>query len=194
MTPKAELIHWAFGAGFLLLGLFLLAEAVVGTEVYNRRRWRMYLWPGLAFILGVLLWPVAVFFTSSTIHMLAHTSWAEAAMLAGAVQIAVAHGRLTSPWWSLTVAAALLVSGAAFLIHEQNPWLFSRAAFLHHALGWTLIVAVVFPLGQAIRPGRFVWKAGFAASWIAVAVLLFADRDVAPIFGHLSDVAGGAGP
>ena len=41
------------------------------------RRWRLYLWPSLAFALGVLLWPVAVFFTNSTLHMLAHASWAE---------------------------------------------------------------------------------------------------------------------
>ncbi len=194
MTPRAELIHWAFGAGFLLLGLFLLAEAIVGTEVYRRRRWRAYLWPGLAFGLGVLLWPVVVFFTSSTIHMLAHTSWAEAAMLAGAVQLGVVHGRLTSQWWVLTVAAAMVISGTAFLVHEQNPWLFSRAAFLHHAIGWTLVLAAVFPIGQAFRPRKAVWQAGFAASWIAIAVLLLCDRDVAPIFGHLSDVAVGSGP
>jgi hypothetical protein len=30
-------------------------------------------------------------------------------------------------------------------------------------------------------------------SWVVIAVLLFCDRDVAPIFGHLSDLAGGPG-
>ena len=88
MTPRAELVHWAFGAGFLLLGLILLAEVIVGAEVFAMRRWRAYLWPSLASALGVLLWPVAVFFTSSTLHMLAHSSWAEVAMLAGAVELA----------------------------------------------------------------------------------------------------------
>jgi hypothetical protein len=34
-------------------------------------------------------------------------------------------------------------------------------------------------------------QAGFAFTFVAVAVLLFADRDVAPIFGHLSELAGG---
>jgi hypothetical protein len=34
-----------------------------------------------------------------------------------------------------------------------------------------------------------VWSAGFAATFIVVALLLYCDRDVAPIFGHLSDVA-----
>ncbi len=42
----------------------------------------------------------------------------------------------------------MVVSGLAFLLHEQNPWLFSRAAFLHHAIGWTLVVAALFPLGS----------------------------------------------
>ena len=191
MTPRAELVLWAFATGFLLLGLILLAEAIVGPEVFGKRRWRAYLWPSLAFALGVLLWPVAVFFTSSTLHMLAHASWAEVAMLAGAIQLALVRGKLTSRWWVLSLSAAMLVSGLAFLIHEQNPWLFSRAAFLHHAIGWTLVVAALFPLGQALRPRQQVWRAGFAMTWVVLAVLLFCDRDVAPIFGHLSDLAGG---
>ena len=190
MAPRAELVHWAFAAGFLLLGLILLAEAIVGTEIFRARRWRAYLWPSLAFATGVLLWPVSVFFTSSTLHMLAHASWAQVAMLAGAAQLALIRGKLESPWWNLSVSGAFIVSGLAFLIHEQNPWLFSRAAFLHHALGWTLLVGALIPLGQTLRPNRFVWNAGFALTFVALAVLLFADRDLAPIFGHLSELAG----
>jgi hypothetical protein len=192
VAPRAELVHWAFATGFLLLGLILLAEAIVGPEVFGKRRWRAYFWPSLAFMLGVLLWPVAVFFTSSTLHMLAHASWAEVAMLAGAIQLALVRGKLTSRWWVLSLSVAMIVSGLAFLIHEQNPWLFSRAAFLHRAIGWTLVVAALFPLGQALRPRQTVWRTGFAMTWVVLAVLLFCDRDVAPIFGHLSDLAGGA--
>ena len=107
-------------------------------------------------------------------------------MLAGAVQLALVRGKLTSRWWTLSLSFTLLVSAAAFLIHEQNPWLFSRAAFLHHAIGWTLLVAAIFPLGQVLQPRRFAWSAGFAMTWIVLAVMLFCDRDVAPIFGHLS--------
>jgi hypothetical protein len=191
MAPRAELVHWAFAAGFLLLGLILLAEAIVGSHVFAMRRWRLYLWPSLAFAIGVLLWPVSVFFTNSTLHMLAHASWAEVAMLAGAIQLALVRGKLASPWWTLSVSAAMLVSGAAFLIHEQNPWLFSRAAFLHHAIGWTLVAAAVFPLLQTLQPRRAIWSAGFAMTWVVLAVMLFCDRDVAPIFGHLSRYAGG---
>ncbi len=33
MTPRAEIVHWLFATGFLLLGLILLAEAIVGPEV-----------------------------------------------------------------------------------------------------------------------------------------------------------------
>ena len=37
MQPPAEHVHWMFATGFLLLGLFLLAEAIVGEEVWRRR-------------------------------------------------------------------------------------------------------------------------------------------------------------
>jgi hypothetical protein len=190
MTPRAEIVHWLFATGFLLLGLLLLAEAVVGREVWRMRPWRTYLWPSLAFGLGVLLWPVSVFFTNSTLHMIAHASWAETAMIAGAAQLALVRGKLQSRYWTLAVSASMAISGLAFLIHEQNPWFFSRAAFLHHALGWTLLVSAIFPIGQTLRPRAFGWNAGFAMSWLTVAVLLYCDRDVAPIFGHLSPLAG----
>jgi hypothetical protein len=86
---------------------------------------------------------------------------------------------------------ALAVSGGAFLIHEQNPWLFSRAAFLHHALGWTALAGALITLGLFARPRSPVFNTGFAVTVLAVGVLLFCDRNVAPIFGHLSPLAGG---
>jgi len=154
------------------------------------RPWRAYLWPSLAFGLGILLWPVSVFFTNSALHMIAHASWAETAMVAGATQLALVRGKLHSRYWTLTVSLTMLVSGAAFLIHEQNPWLFSRAAFLHHTIGWMLVVAAIFPIGQTFRPRAFGWNFGFAMTWVTLAVLLYCDRDVASIFGHLSPLAG----
>jgi hypothetical protein len=180
-----------FGVGFLFLGLCLLAEAIVGREVWRRRGWRAYLWPSLAFLMGVLMWPVMVFYTSSAIHMLAHSAWAQVMMVAGAAQLGLLRGKLHNPLWELTLPFALVVSGLAFLIHEQNPWLFSRSAFLHHALGWTLLVGALVTLGRAIRPRSPVFNAGFAVMMIAVATLLFCDRNLAPIFGHLSPLAGG---
>src|SRR5439155_5452539 len=146
MTPPSEHVHWWFATGFLILGLLLVAEVVVGPAVWNRRPWRKYLWPGMCFGLGVLMWPVMAFFTNSTIHMVAHGSWAQALMVAGAAELGLARGKLTSPRWHLLVALGLAVSGSAFLLHEQNPWLFQRSAFLHHTLGWTVIVGSLFPL------------------------------------------------
>src|SRR5204863_473593 len=101
MLPHAEMVHWGFAAGILLVGLCLLAEAVVGQEVWRMRAWRKYLWPGIAFGMGVLLWPVMAFFTNSSIHMYAHGSWAEVLMLAGGAALAVpavasAHATLQS--------------------------------------------------------------------------------------------------
>ena len=191
MEPPAEVVHWMFGVGFLFLGLCLLAEAIVGREVWRRRSWRAYLWPSVAFLMGILMWPVMVFYTSSAIHMLAHGAWAQTMMLAGAAQLGLVRGKLKSPLWELTLPFALVVSGTAFLIHEQNPWLFSRAAFLHHALGWTALAGALIYLGRALRPSSPAFNAGFATMIIFFAFLLFCDRNVAPIFGHLSPLAGG---
>lgn len=191
MVPRAEIAHWLAASLLLFLGLLLLAEAIVGPEVFRRRRWRAYSWPALALAGGVGLWVIAVFSTFSTMHLVAHAAWAQAAMIAGAVQLAVVRGKLTSSIWSLVWVGAFLVTGIALLLHEQNPWLFSRSAFLHHALGWTFIVGAVFPLGRAFRPARFAWNMGFGLTFVVVAVLLFSHRDLAPIFGHLSGVAGG---
>jgi hypothetical protein len=192
MLPRAEIAHWLFGAGFLFFGLVLLAEAIVGPQVFRSRAWRASLWPSLALLAGTWLWVIAIFSTFSTLHLVAHSIWAQAATAAGAVELARVRGRLHSQYWSLVTAGALAISGASFLVHEQNGWLFARSAFLHHLIGWTLVLAAVFPIGDALRPRRAVWAYGFAATWVAVAVMLFADRDVAPIFGHLSDLAGGA--
>ena len=189
MKPPAEHVHWMFATGFLLLGLCLLAEAIVGEEVWRRRRWRAYLWPSLAFLMGLLMWPVMVFFTNSAIHMLAHGSWAQVMMLAGGAQLGLVHGKLKSRWWELTMPLALAVSGAAFLIHEQNGWLFARSAFVHHVCGWTAIVGSLFALGKILRPRFAGFNLGYALTFLVLALVLFTARDAAPIFGHFA--AGG---
>src|SRR5262249_49276552 len=138
----------------------------------------------------LLMWPVMTFFTNSAIHMIAHGAWAQALMLAGGAELGLARGKLRTQWWRLATVLGMAVSGAAFLIHEQQDWLFSRAAFLHHALGWTLIAAAIFPLLQTVRPRSFGAATGFAVTLLVVAVLLYCDRDTAAIFGHLSQYAG----
>ena len=190
MIPRAETAHWLAAAFVLFLGLVLVSEVIVGTKVFRKRAWRAYLWPSLALGSGVLLWVITIFSTFSTMHLVAHALWAEAAMIAGGVQLAVVRGKLRSPHWSLVTAAALLVSGAAFLVHESNPWLYSRAAFLHHAIGWMLVVAALLPVGEAVRPRWSLWRAGFALTFIVLALFLFADRDAAPIFGHFGGFIG----
>jgi hypothetical protein len=184
------MVHWFFATGFLFLGLVLLAQAIVGEEVWARRRWRVYLWPSIAFGFGMCMWPVMTFFTNSAIHMLAHSAWAQALMLAGAAELGLVHGKLHSRWWRLATPVGLFVSGAAFLVHEQNDWLFSRSAFLHHLIGWSMIVCSLFPLGRALRPRAAGFQAGFALTFVVLAVMLYCDRDTAPVFGHLSPLAG----
>jgi hypothetical protein len=190
MQPPAEHVHWLFGTGFLLLGLCLFAEAIVGTEVWRRRAWRAYLWPATFFLMGVLMWPVMTFYTNSAIHMLAHGSWAEVLMAAGAAELALVRGKISSPWWRLTMGLAFLFSGTAFLIHEQNGWFFQRSSFLHHLMGWTLVVAAVVPIVRCMRPRSMAVASTFALTFVVVAVILYCDRDLAPVFGHLSPLAG----
>jgi hypothetical protein len=190
MQPRSEMVHWLFATGFLFLGLVLLAEAIVGHEVWARRRWRLYLWPSIVFAFGVLMWPVMTFFTNSAIHMLAHGAWAQALMVAGAAELGLVHGKLHSRWWRLALPVGLAVSGIAFLVHEQNSWYFARSAFLHHLIGWTLIVASLIPLSRVVRPRSAVIQSAFALAVVVLAVMLFCDRDLAPVFGHLSPLAG----
>lgn len=190
MQPPAEHVHWMFATGFLILGLCLLGEAIVGTEVWRMRRWRAYLWPSTLFLMGVLMWPVMTFFTNSTIHMIAHGSWAQVLMLAGAVELALVRGKISSPWWRLTSVLALFVSGAAFLIHEQNGWFFQRSSFLHHLMGWTLVIGATIPLARCLRPRSASLGSAYALTFVVIAVMLYCDRDLAPVFGHLSPVAG----
>ena len=190
MEPPAEHVHWLFATGFLLLALCLLARAIVGGEVWDRRAWRAYLWPSLLFGLGVLMWPVMVFFTNSTIHMVAHGAWAQTMMLAGAAELGLVRGKLHNRAWHLALPLALAASGAALLVHEQNGWFFARAAFLHHALGWTALIGAIFPLLAVFQPGRRAWAAGLALTLVVISLFLYSDRDVAPIFGHLSERAG----
>jgi hypothetical protein len=190
VQPPAEHVHWLFATGFLFLGLLLLAEAIVGREVWRRRKWRAYLWPSLLFALGVLMWPVMVFFTNSTIHMLAHSSWAQVMMLSGAAELGLVSGKLKNELWKLAVPVMFAVSGAAFLIHEANPWFYSRSAFVHHVCGWTLLVGALFPLAVAFKPRSIAYNTGYALVIVAIAVVLYTSRDVSPIFGHLDPSAG----
>jgi hypothetical protein len=190
MQPRAEMVHWLFATGFLLLGLILLAEPIVGEEVWRKRRWRAYLWPGLLFALGVLMWPVMAFYTNSTVHMLAHGAWAQTMMAAGAAELALTHGKLRHPAWRALTFVALFVSGIAFLVHEQNPWFFARSAFLHHLIGWTAVIGSLIPLARVFRPRSAAFQSAFALFVVTFAVMLYCDRDVAPVFGHLSPLAG----
>jgi hypothetical protein len=184
VLPQAEMAHWLAAAVALLVGLLLIAEVIVGQEVYRRRAWRAYLFPALVVVSSIGLWLITVFSTFSTMHLLAHAVWAQAALVAGAVELAIVRGKLHNSLWSLVPGFALLASCVAFLVHEPNGWLYSRSAFLHHSIGWMLVVVALFPLGQAVRPRQTIWRAGFAFTFVLLAVLLFADRDVAPIFGR----------
>jgi hypothetical protein len=111
-------------------------------------------------------------------------------MLAGAAELGLASGKLKNEAWRLCTPLMLAVSGAAFLIHEANPWFYSRSAFVHHVCGWVLLIGALFPLGRAFKPRSLVFHAGYGLVIVAISVALFSSRDVAPVFGHLSPAAG----
>jgi hypothetical protein len=83
-----------------------------------------------------------------------------------------------------------VVSGVAVLIHEQNGWLYSRSAWVHHMLGWTALAGAVLTLVATFSPRRTVLNASFALTLVVMAFVLYTARDSAPIFGHLSPLAG----
>ena len=97
MVPRPEIAHWLAGAISLLVGLLLVSEVLVGSEVFRRRPWRAYLFPAVVIASSVLLWMITIFSTFSTMHLLAHAVWAQAALLAGAVQLALVRGKLVEP-------------------------------------------------------------------------------------------------
>lgn len=186
MQPPPEVVHWLFSTGFLLLGLFLVCEVVVGPEVWARRAWRAYMWPVFLFVMGMFMWAVSVFFTNSAVHMIAHGIWAQVMMIAGACLLGLARGRLKSPLWNLSVFVALTVGGGATLIHESQGWFFNRSAFLHQVEGWSALGFSIFPLILAFRPRSRFAALGLAGFFLLLTVLLLAHRDVADIFGRIS--------
>ncbi len=184
MIPKPEEVHWLAAAVALLIGLLLVSELIVGQEVFRKRAWRAHLFPAVVIASSVLLWVITIFSTFSMLHLLAHAIWAQAAPRCRRGRARGGPGKAAEPALVARPRLRALRLGVAFLVHEQYAWLYSRSAFLHHAIGWMLVVVALFPLGQALEPRRVVWRAGFALTFVLLAVLLFADRDAAPIFGR----------
>ncbi len=146
--------RWCTGGsrpGSSSLGLLLLSEAVVGAEVWGRRPWRRYLWPGVLLRDGRPDVP-----GDDVLHVLDDPH--ARPRLVGAGDDARRRGRARASRAASSTRAtggcarrsALAVSGLAVLVHEQNHWLFSRTAFLHHVLGWTALVAALFPIAADV--------------------------------------------
>ena len=191
MEPPSEHVHWMFATGFLVLAACLLAQAIVGDDAWNRSAWRRYFFPGFGFVMGLGMLAVAVLAGGSTIHLLAHCTWAQVMMLAGGAHLGLARGTLQQRFWPLTRPLALGVSGLAFLGHEEHGWLYSRSALVHHICGWTLVVGAIFPLGAAFRPRSHFFRLGFAATFVVLAIALFALRDNGPVLGNVPSTARG---
>ena len=97
MVPRPESAHWLAASVALLIGLLLIAEVLVGTRGLPSPGLACVSLPGGGRRLERLLWVITIFSTFSTMHLLAHAVWAQAALLAGAVQLALVRGKLRSP-------------------------------------------------------------------------------------------------
>ena len=191
MQPRAEMVHWLFASGVLVLGLILIAQAIAGPAVWAKRRWRVYLWPGIAFGLGILMWPVMTFYTNSAIHMVAHSVWAQALMVMGAAELGLAKGKLTSRWWQLAAPVGHRVLGGRVPRARAEPVVLLALGVpappdrVDAGRGRALPARARVPpaLDRSFGTGSGVFV-------VALAVMLLCDRDVSAVFGHLSPLAG----
>ena len=194
MQPPAEHVHWLFATGFLLLGLCLLGEAIVGNGgVAAARRGALYLWPGLAFALGVL--HVA---RDDVLHELGDPHARARGVGAGAdarrarPSSRSSAGKLQSRWWRLAMTAALRrLRRARSSSTSRTRGCSSARRSCTTCSGWTLLVGAIFPLARAVRPrSQCAGDRLRARRSSSSRVMLYCDRDVAPIFGHISELAG----
>ena len=191
MEPHAEIVHWWFGMAVLVLGLIMVAEGIVGREVWQMRQWRVYLWPSIAFGLGILMWPVMALYTNSAIHMIAHGMWAQALMIMGAAELGLAKGKLTEPLVAARGAGRDRALGRRVPRPRAEPVVLrpGRVPAPPDRVDADRRGALPARARRSGR-GRPGSKGAFGLFVIALAVMLFCDRDVAPVFGHLSPLAG----
>ena len=124
-----------------------------GDEVWRRGRGAATSGPGSRSGSACCMWPVMTFYTNSAIHMLAHSAWAQALMLLGAAELGLARGKLHSRWWRLPRRSRSRSPASRSSSTSRTRGSSRASAFLHHLLGWTLVLA-------APRPAR----AGLAAA------------------------------
>ena len=93
------------------------------------------------------------FYTNSAIHMLAHGAWAQALMLAGAAELGLVRGKLHEPLVAARGAARVRGLRRRVPRPRAEHWFFARSAFLHHLIGWTLVVGRARP-ARAASSGR----------------------------------------
>jgi hypothetical protein len=84
-----------FASGILILGLCLLAQAIVGDEVGGAAVAGLPV-AGALFLMGLLMWPVMTFYTIVDDAHARARQWAQVMMLAGAAHLGLASGKAQS--------------------------------------------------------------------------------------------------
>ena len=120
------------------------------------------------------MWPVMVFFTNSTIHMLAHGAWAQAMMLAGAAELGLVRGKLHEPVLAAVRCRSRSSSPAsAFLCTSRTAGSSRARRSSTTCSAGRLLDRRALPARCArFRPrARSSGSAGFALTFVVVAVL-----------------------
>ena len=116
-------------------------------------------------------------------------------MVAGAAELGLARGKLHNPLWRLAIAAR------PRRLRRRVPRPRAERLVLP-ALGVPAPPARLDARSSArssrsagvVRPRSVAFATRVRAAFVALAVMLYSDRDVAPVFGHLSPLAGAAAP
>jgi len=145
--PQPSENHHLFGAGFLLIGVLLIVEALSG-KVWHRNRMRTLIFPATIIFLGVGMMGVTALDASQRpVHfaiglVMIAAGWTEARYRLGEIQ------RRTADMW---IVPALLAGGlevGVFHFHGS----FSNAGTVHLLLGATAALMAGARVLQSQRP------------------------------------------
>lgn len=173
--------HRLFGAGFLVLGVILLVEALAGG-VWHRASWRSDLWPAFLMVLGWGL--IAVAFVDPNDRII-HFLMGAVMLAAGVAERRYRHGRTTLSTTNLFVAPALIAGGLEVGVFHSHGAMTSDAFLAHALLGATAVTIAAARMFASGNP-----QSVLRASLVAVLVLVLALELLGLSHGASIDVHG----
>lgn len=164
ITPPES--HRFFGAGFLVLGVLLLVEAVSGN-VWFRSRLRAAIWPVIAIGLGEGL--IVVAFLDPQDRLI-HFTVGLLIVVAGWLEMRYRNGQLGRFGADVFVVPALLASGFEMGVVHGKGDTFTAAG--HMAMGMTAAGMAGARIFEAREPTSFLRRSLMGVLIIALALIL----------------------